>query len=171
MSIPQNIPAPPPRVAVANPDGTPSQVWWRFFNHQYVVGLNTMTGAGTVTAGNLVAFKDATGSFTADSGVSPSSLLKSASNLADLASQAQARTNLGLATVAHSGAYSDLLNPPTGTANSWSMLQTFASVNFTGTTGASNKIGTMTNAPKTGNPDYWMPVEFNGVVCYIPAWT
>ncbi|HEC26691.1 MAG TPA: hypothetical protein ENI67_04695 [Gammaproteobacteria bacterium] len=45
------------------------------------------------------------------------------------------------------------------------------SVGFTGTSGAGAAAGTLANAPSIGDPAVYIPVTFNGVVHYIPAWT
>lgn len=39
-----------------------------------------------------------------------------------------------------------------------------------GSDGAGASAGTLANAPSAGDPAEWIPVEFNGVTRYIPAW-
>jgi hypothetical protein len=36
--------------------------------------------------------------------------------------------------------------------------------------GAAAAAGTLSNAPSAGNPNFWLPVEINGVARFIPAW-
>lgn len=36
--------------------------------------------------------------------------------------------------------------------------------------GAGALVGTLTNAPATGNPTKWIPIDDNGTTRYIPAW-
>lgn len=38
------------------------------------------------------------------------------------------------------------------------------------TTGAAAALGTLTNAPSAGNPNFWIPINIAGTVRYIPAW-
>jgi len=38
------------------------------------------------------------------------------------------------------------------------------------TTGAGAGAGTITNAPTAGNPTFWLPININGTVLYIPCW-
>lgn len=38
------------------------------------------------------------------------------------------------------------------------------------TSGAAAQLGTLTNAPTAGNPNFWIPVNVAGTVRYIPAW-
>ena len=47
-----------------------------------------------------------------------------------------------------------------------------ASVRLNGLTTAAtnNLVGTLTNAPVTGNPTFWIPINVAGAVKYIPAW-
>ena len=40
----------------------------------------------------------------------------------------------------------------------------------TQTSGAGSAAGTLTNAPKIGNPDNWIPVMVNGVQGWVPWW-
>lgn len=42
--------------------------------------------------------------------------------------------------------------------------------NATITSGAGASAGTLTNAPSTGNPTSWIPINDNGTTRYIPAW-
>lgn len=37
-------------------------------------------------------------------------------------------------------------------------------------TGAAAQTGTLTNAPKAGNPDFWLPVSINGTAGWVPWW-
>jgi hypothetical protein len=39
------------------------------------------------------------------------------------------------------------------------------------TNGAGAATGTLTNAPTSGNPAFWMPIIINGTTYYIPAWS
>lgn len=36
--------------------------------------------------------------------------------------------------------------------------------------GAAAAVGTLTNAPKVGNPDFWIPVSVNGTAGWVPWW-
>jgi hypothetical protein len=36
--------------------------------------------------------------------------------------------------------------------------------------GAAGNVGTLGNAPAVGNPTFWLPVNINGVLKYVPAW-
>jgi hypothetical protein len=36
--------------------------------------------------------------------------------------------------------------------------------------GAASGSGTLTNAPTSGNPTKWIPINDNGTTRYIPAW-
>jgi hypothetical protein len=47
-----------------------------------------------------------------------------------------------------------------------------ASVRLNGLTTAAvtNQVGTLTNAPVSGNATFWIPVSVAGVIKYIPAW-
>lgn len=36
--------------------------------------------------------------------------------------------------------------------------------------GAGAQVGTLNNAPATGNPTKWIPVDDNGTTRYVPAW-
>jgi trimeric autotransporter adhesin len=38
------------------------------------------------------------------------------------------------------------------------------------TNGSGASVGTLTNAPSVGNPNFWLPISINGTVRYIPAW-
>jgi hypothetical protein len=38
------------------------------------------------------------------------------------------------------------------------------------TSGAAAQAGTLTNAPKAGAPQFWIPVKIDGVQYWIPAW-
>jgi len=38
------------------------------------------------------------------------------------------------------------------------------------TTGAGAGAGTLTNAPTAGDPTFWLPININGTVLYIPCW-
>lgn len=38
------------------------------------------------------------------------------------------------------------------------------------TDGSGSATGTVTNAPRAGNPSKWVPINDNGVTRYIPAW-
>lgn len=38
------------------------------------------------------------------------------------------------------------------------------------TSGAAASVGTLTNAPSAGNPNFWIPVSIAGTVRYLPAW-
>lgn len=38
------------------------------------------------------------------------------------------------------------------------------------TSGAGALTGTLTNAPATGNPQFWLPVSINGTNYWLPAW-
>ena len=75
----------------------------------YAVGSRWVTVAGkeficTDATATAAVWQELTGTATGS--------LKAASNLGDLADKAAARTNLGLATVANTGSYSDLINRP-----------------------------------------------------------
>ena len=39
------------------------------------------------------------------------------------------------------------------------------------TNGAGSATGTLTNAPTSGNPAFWIPITINGLTYYIPAWS
>ncbi len=39
------------------------------------------------------------------------------------------------------------------------------------TNGAGAATGTLTNAPASGNPAFWIPIIINGSTYYIPAWS
>lgn len=46
-----------------------------------------------------------------------------------------------------------------------------ASVRLNGlTSGAAAQVGTLTNAPTAGNPNFWIPISIAGTVRYLPAW-
>jgi hypothetical protein len=36
--------------------------------------------------------------------------------------------------------------------------------------GAAGNVGTLGNAPAVGNPTFWIPVNINGALKYVPAW-
>lgn len=38
------------------------------------------------------------------------------------------------------------------------------------TSGPGAAVGTLTNAPSAGDPDFWLPVSINGTAHWIPAW-
>jgi hypothetical protein len=66
-----------------------------------------------------------------------------------------------------------------GTTNPTVKLQVSGSILASGaatyqagnqTTGAGAGLGTLTNAPSAGNPNFWLPFVINGVTRYIPCW-
>lgn len=43
-------------------------------------------------------------------------------------------------------------------------------INNQTTAATNNLVGTLTNAPVTGNPTFWLPVSIAGSVKYVPCW-
>lgn len=40
----------------------------------------------------------------------------------------------------------------------------------TQTSGAGASVGTLTNAPAAGDPNFWLPITINGTIRFVPAW-
>ncbi|HKY18327.1 MAG TPA: hypothetical protein VJL82_05285 [Rhizomicrobium sp.] len=76
------------------------------------------------------------------------------------------------------GAADSIHRAATGWRHVWQIDTTeYASIETTGvfglsnqTNGAAARAGTLTNAPVTGDPAFWVPIKINGTTRYFPAW-
>jgi hypothetical protein len=86
------------------------------------------------------------------------------SNVAVLGSKRAARARCGALRIGDTGvdtSFGGQITKPGGT-----LIVTNTAL----TDGAAAAVGTLTNAPASGNPTKWIPVNDNGTTRYIPAW-
>ena len=111
--------------------------------------------AGTSMPGSIVFSTTASGATTVTQRIK----IDNAGNIAPIANNAY--TN-GSASLKWSAVYSvDLYS-----SNASFLVRTKTTLN----TGAAAATGTLTNAPASGNPTKWIPIDDNGTTRYIPAW-
>ena len=64
----------------------------------------------------------------------------------------------------------NLLDLQVGGTSRFAVRNTGAVVMANQTTGPGAGLGTLTNAPSAGDPDFWLPITINGTAHWIPAW-
>lgn len=132
--------------------------------------------SGTVSAGIMAADSFSKGTFTsivsAPGIASPSIVGVSASFLEKVNAASVSAASIIAATATFSSMVSAQNISVASDTNS-NQVNVMASGGLTfanQTTGGAAAVGTLTNAPSAGNPNFWIPIRINGVQRFVPAW-